>query len=176
LLLDARGGVVTRTELMNAAWPGAAIEESNLTVQIAALRKSLGELSAGEEWIRTVPRIGYQFAGSISADESGEERHPPDRAPPGRQKAGLSIAVLPFRNLSNDPEQTPFCDGLSEDLITDLSKVPGVTVIARNSSFAYREKHIPSLGGPLRRRPRRHLQASGRCGRTDRSSAARRAP
>jgi len=149
LLLDARGGVVTRTELMNAAWPGAAIEESNLTVQIAALRKSLGELSAGEEWIRTVPRIGYQFAGSISSEDSGAEPRHRDRASAGRRKDGLSIAVLPFRNLSNDPEQAPFCDGLSEDLITDLSKVPGVTVIARNSSFAYREKPIREIGVDL---------------------------
>lgn len=144
-LLEARGGVVTRAELINAAWPDTAIEDSNLTVQIAALRKSLAELGAGEEWISTVPRIGYRFAGSIEVGEQ-QASH---RAPQGVVKGRRSIAVLPFRNLSNDPEQSPFCDGLSEDLITDLSKVPGMTVIARNSSFALRGRDARSIGVDL---------------------------
>lgn len=142
VLLEAGGGVVTRAELMDAAWPATSIEESNLTVQIAALRRGLSEASDGAEWIKTVPRVGYRFAGSIHDDEDGMEPRPQGDAA-GRSVQGLlSIAVLPFRNLGNDPEQVVFSEGLSEDLITDLSKVPGMTVIARHSSFAYRGEQI----------------------------------
>jgi TolB-like protein len=142
VLLKADGGVVTRTELMDAAWPDTSVEESNLTVQMAALRRSLSEASDGIEWIKTVPRVGYQFARSIHDDEDGMEPHP--QSDPARRsvQGNLSIAVLPFRNLGDDPEQVPFSEGLSEDLITDLSKVPGMTVIARHSSFAFRERQI----------------------------------
>lgn len=150
-LLEAGGGVVTRAELMDAAWPATSIEESNLTVQIAALRRSLSEASDGIEWIKTVPRVGYRFAGSIHDDEDGMEPQP--QGDPARRSAqgNVSIAVLPFRNLGNDPEQVHFSEGLSEDLITDLSKVPGMTVIARHSSFAYRGKQIdlPAIGAEL---------------------------
>lgn len=142
VLLEAGGGVVTRNELMDAAWPATSVEESNLTVQIAALRRSLGEASDGLEWITTVHRAGYRFAGSIRDDEDGMEPHPQSDTA-GRSVHGHpSIAVLPFRNLGDDPELTHFSEGLAEDLITDLSKVPGMTVIARHSSFAYRGKHI----------------------------------
>jgi len=141
-LLKAGGGVVSRAELMDAAWPAQSIEESNLTVQIAALRRSLSEASDGVEWISTVPRAGYRFAGSIHEDEDGMEPQPHGDAARKSAQNQLSIAVLPFRNLGNDPDQVHFSEGLSEDLITDLSKVPGMTVIARHSSFAYREKQI----------------------------------
>lgn len=142
VLLEAGGGVATRAELMDAAWPATSIEESNLTVQIAALRRSLSEASDGMEWITTVPRVGYRFAGSIHDDEDGMEPQPRGEAARRSAHGHLSIAVLPFRNLGNDPEQAHFSEGLSEDLITDLSKVPGMTVIARHSSFAHREKQI----------------------------------
>ena len=63
VLLAAEGRVVTKSALMDAVWPGLAVEESNLSVQIAALRKLLGPASDGGEWIVTVPRVGYRFSG-----------------------------------------------------------------------------------------------------------------
>jgi len=135
-LLEAGGGVVSRAELMDAAWPNTSIEESNLTVQIGALRKTLGDLGVGQEWIKTVPRVGYQFVGAIDGDDETPEPRRPIAAGRSHAERGPTIAVLPFRNLGHDPDY--FADGLSEDLITDLSKIPGLTVIARNSSFAYR--------------------------------------
>src|SRR4051812_23612311 len=60
-LLSRPGEVITKTELMDAGWAGAAVEESNLTVQIAALRKALGQSPAGGDWIVTIPRVGYRF-------------------------------------------------------------------------------------------------------------------
>ncbi|MEP7240759.1 MAG: winged helix-turn-helix domain-containing protein [Devosia sp.] len=138
LLLERAGEVVGKDDLMNAAWPGQAVEESNLTVQIAALRKALGTAPEGQEWIATVPRVGYRFLRSAAAS-------------PPQEPAKPSIAVLPFENMSNDPEQEFFASGLSEDLITDLSKVQGLIVIARNSSFAMRERRsdIRGIGAEL---------------------------
>jgi TolB-like protein len=127
-LFQRPGEVLTKTELMDAAWPETAVEESNLTVQIASLRKALGSAENGTEWIVTVPRIGYRFVGQPA---------PPIR-PDMLQAENRSIAVLPFVNLSSDPEQAFFADGLAEEIIVALGKLPGLVVIARNSSFAYR--------------------------------------
>ncbi|MBY5697812.1 winged helix-turn-helix domain-containing tetratricopeptide repeat protein [Rhizobium leguminosarum] len=130
-LVERPGEILGKGELMDAAWPGLAVEEGNLTVQIAQLRKLLGPAADGGEWISTVPRVGYRFTGAID-QRAGVKRKPlplPDKP---------SIAVLPFVNISNDPEQESFADGLTEDLITDLSRMPGLFVIARSSAFAYK--------------------------------------
>ena len=127
-LFERPGEVRTKTELMDAAWGQAALEESNLSVQVAALRKALGPSPMGGEWIVTVPRVGYRFV------------TPALPSPPASELA--SIAVLPFVNLSSDPEQTFFADGLAEEIIIALGKLPGLLLIARNSSFAYRGSDV----------------------------------
>lgn len=128
-LLTRQGEVITKSELMDAAWGGAAVEESNLSVQVAALRKALGPSPTGGDWIVTVPRVGYRFV-SLSSPGS----------PAGNEQS--SIAVLPFVNLSSDPEQAFFADGLAEEIIVALGKLPGLLVIARNSSFTYRGSDV----------------------------------
>jgi len=132
-LAGRAGEILGKAELMDAAWPGTAVEEGNLTVQIAQLRKLLGPAADGGEWISTVPRVGYRFAGAI--EQLGEARRKPLPLPDKP-----SIAVLPFVAFSSDPEQESFADGLTEDLITDLSRNAGLFVIARNSTFAYKGK------------------------------------
>ncbi|QKC80862.1 adenylate cyclase [Mesorhizobium sp. NZP2077] len=132
-LVGRPGEILEKAELMDAAWPGTAVEEGNLTVQIAQLRKLLGPPADGGEWISTVPRVGYRFTGAIEQLDRAKRKPLPLPDKP-------SIAVLPFVNLSNDPEQEAFADGLTEDLITDLSRAPGLFVIARNSTFAYKGK------------------------------------
>src|SRR6478672_8417355 len=72
VLLRAEGQVVSKSDLINAAWQTLNIEESNLSVQIAALRKCLGRSSTGDEWIRTVQRIGYQFANPEATSPAGD--------------------------------------------------------------------------------------------------------
>jgi TolB-like protein/tetratricopeptide (TPR) repeat protein len=124
-LLSRPGEIITKSELMDAAWGVAAIEESNLTVQVSALRKALGPSPSGGDWIATVPRVGYRL---VLASPLCDEQP--------------SIAVLPFVNLSSDPEQAFFADGLAEEIVFALSKLPGMVVIASNSSFAYRGSDI----------------------------------
>jgi adenylate cyclase len=130
-LLARPGEVLTKAELMDAVWPGRAVEESNLSVQIAQLRKALGNGPDGSEWIETVPRVGYRFLGEIRSAEAGAAARALD------DEAGPSLAILPF-TVGADPDQGLFADGLVEDIINTLSKLSGLTVIARNSSFAYK--------------------------------------
>ena len=133
-MVKRQGEAVTKSDLMDAAWPGTAVEEANLTVQIASLRKLLGRSAEGTEWIATVPRVGYRFSGkAIEAAASRSEL---------RTEAGPSIAVLPFTNLSDDAEQQYFADGLAEDIITRLGRLRWLFVSARNSSFTYRGKAV----------------------------------
>ncbi len=129
------GEVLTKSDLIEAAWPGTVVEEGNLSVQIAALRKLLGPAPDGKDWIATVPRVGYRFTGEIDyLDVAG---HPGEPADPGP-----SIAVLPFANLSGDVEQLYFADGLAEDIITRLARLRWLFVTARNSSFTYRDRAV----------------------------------
>jgi len=130
-LVGRPGEILAKAELMDAAWPGTAVEEGNLTVQIAQLRKQLGPAVDGGDWIATVPRVGYRFTGAIEKLDGLQPRPLPLPDKP-------SIAVLPFLAFGNDPEQESFADGLTEDLITDLSRIGGLFVIARNSVFAYK--------------------------------------
>ena len=127
------GEILGKAELMDAAWPGIAVEEGNLTVQISQLRKLLGPATDGGEWISTVPRVGYRFTGAVEQLDAAKLKPLPLPDKP-------SIVVLPFVNVGGDPEQESFADGLTEDLITDLSRNSGLSVIARNSAFAYKGK------------------------------------
>ncbi len=136
VLLDASGKVVTKSELMERAWPGVTVEEGNITVQIATLRKELGPRPDGDEWIVTVPRVGYRIAGLAAAATV-----PADR--PLAERGGKpSLAILPFVNLSGDPSKDYFADGIVEDLITALSRFKSFAVIARNASFVYKGRAV----------------------------------
>jgi len=133
-LIERAGAVVGKAELMDSGWPGMAVEESNLSVQIASLRKLLGPTSDGSEWIVTVPRIGYRFVGAGDPEKLAETA--PNIEP------GPSIAVLPFLNLGDDTEQQHFADGLAEDIIIRLGRLRWLFVSARNSSFSYRGQTV----------------------------------
>ena len=137
-LLRAPGEAISKADLMRAAWLDAAVEESNLSVQIAALRKQLGPSPDGGDWIATIPRVGYRFIGSVAAQRDTDSRNAPetDREP------RPSIAVLPFINLGGDKEQEYLADGFTEDIITALTRFRWFLVIARNSSFFYKDKAV----------------------------------
>src|SRR5215470_2140360 len=133
LLVEQAGSPVSKAALMEAAWPGLAIEESNLTVQIAALRRAFADLEGGAAWIETLPRRGYRYVGPSAATVSAGG---PPTSPPSGASDKPSIAVLPFSNLSGDPAQDYFSDGITEDIITELSRFRSLFVVARHSSFA----------------------------------------
>ncbi|MGB7100608.1 MAG: winged helix-turn-helix domain-containing protein [Xanthobacteraceae bacterium] len=140
LLLERKGEPVSKDALIEAAWPGLAIEDSNLTVQIAALRRVLEEACAGANWVETLPRRGYRYV-----EPAVTMGHPDtDTAPRASTALALpekpSVAVLPFSNLSGDPEQGYFADGMVDDIITGLSRIKWLFVIARNSTFTYKNR------------------------------------
>jgi len=136
-LLAAQGKTVSKSDLMERVWPGQIVEEGNLTVQIAALRKALGERPDGCAWIVTVPRVGYRMV--VSQPPSIPVASAKVVAPLLDQP---TLAVLPFQNLSSDQGQDYFADGIVEDIITALSRFKSFAVIARNSSFAYKGRSV----------------------------------
>jgi len=133
-LLKANGHTVTKAQLIDFAWPGAVVEESNLSVQIAALRKLLGPAPGGGDWIVTVARVGYRFAGPLTVADAAEQSTPE----PTKNRA--SVAVLPFGNLSGEADNEYFVDGITEDIIAALSRFRWFFVIARNAAFAFKHR------------------------------------
>jgi adenylate cyclase len=204
LLVERRGELVTKEEIFAAAWPEIVVEDSNLTVQIAALRRVLDKGRATGSCIQTVSGHGYRFVAPVTRDEppltttivpayklsadvvSGLPRfetgvprpararfprryvpavmlagvlivgsgqwwlspsptEPPSTAPAVTVPAvapRLSIVVLPFKNVGNDPEHQYFADGITEDLTADLSRIDGSFVISRNTAFTYKDKPV----------------------------------
>ncbi len=139
-LLVADGQAVSKSELMDAAWNAEFVEESNLTVQIAALRKCLGRNKEGQEWIATVQRVGYQFIFPQIKNLTSIFAGVPDNPLSSVEKP--SIVVLPFANMSADPQFDFFADATTEDIIMALSRVREFFVISRTTSFTYKQRAI----------------------------------
>jgi len=137
-LAAASGEIVTKDELMERVWTGLVVEESNLQVQVSALRKALEETD-GATHLVTVPGRGYRLMGVRSSQAVGSEE-PTTETAPGTERP--SIAVLPFQNMSNDPNQEYFADGMVEEIIAGLARVKWLLVIARNSTFTYKGKAV----------------------------------
>jgi TolB-like protein/Tfp pilus assembly protein PilF len=162
-LIENRDRVVTRNDLIDSVWHGRNTSDSSLSSRIYAARKAIGDSGRDQKLIRTVARRGLRFIGTLEAPASGatstDEGAPARvaRSQPTETPRALPvpdrrvIAVLPFTNMSDDPEQEFFSDGISEDLITALSKLRWFLVIARNSSFTYKGKavHIRQIGEQL---------------------------
>jgi TolB-like protein/Tfp pilus assembly protein PilF len=151
-LVENRERVVSKDDLIETIWDGRIVSESTLTSRINAARKAVGDSGKDQAVIRTIARKGFRFVGDVHVHQDGSEATI-DRTPtpeqPGeaarRQLPALdrpAIAVLPFVNISGEPEQEYFSEGISEDIITALSKLRWFYVIARNSSFIYRGKSV----------------------------------
>jgi DNA-binding winged helix-turn-helix (wHTH) protein len=208
VLVGRAGDLVSRDEIIAAVWPSTVVEDNNLNMQIAALRRVLDAGLPEGSCIQTVPGRGYRFVAPVTrvepatpsasslpsgngsgapSTEKGQLRGPEAASPLGdeapaaaspryrRLRAGtigtvilalgliaavtawnwrslwsgearpvprLSIVILPFANLSNDPEQQYFADGITEDLTTDLSRIADSFVISRNTAFTYKDKPV----------------------------------
>ena len=159
-LVRNRDRVISKDEMLEAVWGGRTVSESTLSTRINATRRAIGDSGEQQVLIRTVPRRGLRFVADV--------REEPDQPKPGPSVANVSsdqqavsaeavakssardgvgpsefrgkptVAVLPFDNMSGDPEQDYFSDGISEDIITILSKHRSLLVIARNSAFAFK--------------------------------------
>lgn len=136
VLADADGDIVSKDRLLAEVWPGVVVEENNIQVHVAAVRKALENGKNGETYIVTVPGRGYRLTGI----ERRAESLPDTNIVAERSVVPkTSIAVLPFSNLSGDAGQSYFIEGIVEDIITGLSRIGWFSVIARNSSFVFRD-------------------------------------
>ena len=140
-LIRHRDRVVSKDELLTSIWHGRAISESALFNRINAVRSAIGDTGERQRLIKTLPRRGLRFIGAVREEECSPAESGPQKLSPGIGNKP-SIAVLPFANLSGDPEQDYFIDGIVEDIITALSRNRAFFVIARNSSFTYKGKPI----------------------------------
>ena len=146
-LIRNRERVVSKDDLINAIWNGRSVSDAALTTRLNVARHAIGDTGEKQRLIKTLPRKGFRFvgavreakksAGGVVSDTPAEQPKPalplPDKP---------SIAVLPFENMSDDPKQEYFADGIVEDITTALARFRGVFVIARNSSFTYKGKAV----------------------------------
>jgi adenylate cyclase len=144
-LLHNRERVVSKDELVDSIWSGRAISDSALTTRINAVRAAVGDHGKSQHVIRTLPRKGFRFVADVQ-EETPTMRCADTAAAPTSPALALpdkpSVAVLPLRNLPADSDQEHISDGISEDVITELSRFSELFVIARNSSFRYKGKMI----------------------------------
>lgn len=135
-LVEQHDRVVSKEALLQQVWPGVIVEENNLTVHMSTLRKVLGP-----DAVSTVSGRGYQFTMPVWTDPADAGLANSSFAPPAAAALPLpdkpSIAVLPFAHLGGDASQDDFIDGLTDELITSLSRFRSLFVISRNSVFTY---------------------------------------
>ncbi len=149
VLVEQQGDLISREKIMQAVWPGIAVEEGNLTVQIAALGRILDEGRSDGSCIQTIPGRGYRFVPNVSIVR--KETRPASVQPeipvtpprPGMAHAPrLSIVVLSFSNLGGSREEDYLADALTDDLTTDLSRMLCAFVIARHSAMKYKGQPV----------------------------------
>ena len=152
-LIENRDRVVSKDDLIASVWSGRIVSDSTMDSRINAVRKALGDSGKKQRLIQTIARKGIRFVGDVHVQPMGlqpqAEIHEPSRVAlslPDRP----AIAVLPFLNMSDEKHEY-FSDGISEDIITALSKLRWFFVIARNSSFIYKDKavHIKQIAEEL---------------------------
>ena len=138
-LVVNRGKLVTRDELFENIWKGRVVSDTSLSNQIKAARKVIGDSGQAQLCIKTVHGRGYQFVASVVEvpDQPTALSTPFAEDSLEVRSKGPMVAVLPFQNLSSNQEQNYFCEGMSEDITTELSRFSDIQVIARHSAFQF---------------------------------------
>lgn len=150
-LVQERGHVVEKDDLMRQIWPDACVEDSNLTQNIFTLRRVLGETAEGLKYIETVPRRGYRFVAPV--DEVFEVSPTLAKATESHQPFGQTLdlpatrttqflAVLPFINVTNDADTEYLSDGITESIINSLAQLPLLRVMSRSTVFRYKSGEL----------------------------------
>ena len=142
-LIRNRARVVSKDDLVGAVWGGRIVSEAAITTRLNVARRAIGDNGHDQRLIKTLPRKGFRFAGSVREEQgyvtpTATPLEPPRAAVSLIEKA--SVAVLPFTNLNGEAGQEYFADGITADIITELSRFSELLVIARNSSFQYKGK------------------------------------
>jgi TolB-like protein len=147
-LIANRERVVSKDDLIANVWNGRIVSDAALTTCLNAARTAIGDSGEEQRLIKTLPRKGFRFVGAVTegdrpsapaiVSDSDVEASDPALTLPDRP----SIAVLPFENMSGDPEQEYFADGMVEEIITALSRFKSLFVIARNSSFTFKGRAV----------------------------------
>jgi adenylate cyclase len=145
-LIRNREHVVSKDDIIQAIWKGRAISDTALTTRLNAVRTAIGDSGETQRLVKTLPRRGFRFVGEIKEQNESSMDAASGGAEPQQQFPALpekpSIAILPFANLSSDPEQDYFADGIVDEIITALSRFKSLFVIARTSSFTYKGKAV----------------------------------
>jgi TolB-like protein len=131
-LIEHRGRVVEKQELFEQVWKESFVTDNALTQEIKNIRRAVGDMADAPRYIKTVHKHGYRFIAEVA-----EERDAARKAAPVP-----SIAVLPFANLSADPENEYFCDGLAEELLNALARLKDLQVVARTSAFSFKDQEL----------------------------------
>ncbi|MCK1317375.1 winged helix-turn-helix domain-containing tetratricopeptide repeat protein [Bradyrhizobium sp. 23] len=148
-LVRNRERVVSKDDLVRAVWGGRIVSDAAVTTRINAVRRSVGDSGEKQLLIKTLQRKGFRFVGTVQEERRGSPAEQTGSAtlvgaaaetPPSAPR--LSIVVLPFANLSGDPSQDYFVDGVTESLTTDLSRISGAFVIGRHTAFTYKNKAV----------------------------------
>ncbi|HEX8475544.1 MAG TPA: winged helix-turn-helix domain-containing protein [Pyrinomonadaceae bacterium] len=147
ILIENSGHTVERDTFIEKLWPETDVEPNNLAVCIAELRKALGEPGDVREYIETVPRRGYRFTASVREVQVESGRTHANVDGHARGTPIDSLAVLPFANLSDNPELEWLSDGIAETLINNLSQLPPLRVMARTTVFHYKGHPNPLQAG-----------------------------
>jgi len=155
-LIANRERVASKDDLIATVWNGRIVSDSALTTRVNAARSAIGDSGEEQRLIKTLPRKGFRFVGRVQEEQvPGRTLDGGTPVEPPRPALALpdrpSIAVLAFTNMSGDPGQDYFSDGITEDIITGLSRFSELFVIARNSSFQYkgRSPDIRQVGREL---------------------------
>jgi TolB-like protein len=147
-LIRNRECVVSKDDLIRAVWKGRIVSDAALTTCLNAVRSAIGDTGERQHLIKTLARKGFRFVATVqeeqkrTVDPVGSAARSGDATPTQTSEARLSIVVLPFANLSDNPGHDYFVDGVTESLTTDLSRMIGSFVIGRNTAFTYKGKHV----------------------------------
>jgi TolB-like protein len=144
-LIRNRERVVSKDDLIRAVWKNRIVSDAALTTRLNAVRSAIGDTGEKQYLIKTFPRKGFRFVATIQ--EGGRRIVEPtgqggDTTLTQASAARLSMVVLPFVNLSDDPGQDYFVDGVTDSLTTDLSRITGSFVIGRHTAFTYKGKAV----------------------------------
>jgi TolB-like protein len=162
-LVANRDRVLSRDELLTHGWPGLTVSDATLSSCIRSVRQAIGDDGSNPKFIKTLRGQGFRFIADVAVQNEPDDGSAPSNAkeneavesgvqPIHARENSLAIAVLPFANLNNDPTMDYLSEGLAEDITTELSRFKAFTVIARNSSFHYRDliNDIPKIAAELR--------------------------